>query len=257
MKLRILTATVLLTLPQAALAHETWLQPGKFVAAPDESVEVRLRISDGKGVRDANLKPDRILRFELVKLDRHMPLPLTSGDVTESSAPVPAGTSVVVLETEPKHVELPADKFLAYLREQGLVQVMAERRKRGETQKPAREDFMRCMKTLLTTDAQTPPEDRAQGCPYELVLRRQVSRTLTFDTLRHGDPAPLQQVRFWNLDTGKVFKIARSDKNGHLTLPLPPGRWLATSTAMRRSSELQTDWRSDWASLTWQHSAKR
>ena len=256
MKLPILCLTGLLGLTAPAFAHETWLQPEKFVGAVDESITVKLRISDGKTIRDANLKPDRILRFELVQADRHMPLPLTSGDVTESSAPLPLGPAVVVLETEPKHVDLPADKFAAYLREQGLSQIAAERRKRGEAQKTAREDFMRCMKTLLTTDEKAPPTDFAQGCPYELVLRRQVSRTLTFDTLRHGDPEPGQQVRFWNLDTGKLVKIARSDKNGRVTLPLPPGRWLATSTAMRRSSELQADWRSDWASLTWQHGKK-
>ena len=249
--------SLILLLPTLVFAHETWLQPEKFVAAPDESVQVTLRISDGKSVRDANLKPDRILRVELVKEDRHMPLPLQSGDATVTAVPVPPGPSVVVMETEPKHVDLAADKFAAYLREQGLTQILAERKRRGETRLTAREDYMRCMKTLLTTDAQKPPADRAQGCPYELVLRRQVSRTLTFDTLRHGDPEPFQQVRFWNLDTGKVFKIARSDKNGHLTLPLPPGRWLATSTAMRRSSELQSDWRSDWASVTWQHCAKK
>ncbi len=247
----------ILLMPQPLLAHETWLQPEKFVAAPGEDVLVTLRITDGRTVRDANLKPDRILRVELVQADRHMPLPLHGGDATEATAPVPAGTSTVVMETEPKHVDLAAPQFTAYLREQGLTQILAERRKRGEGQKTAREDFMRCMKTLLTTDAKSPPADRAQGCPYELVLRKQISRTLTFDTLRHGDPEPFQQVRFWNLDTGKVVKIARSDKAGHLTLPLPPGRWLATSTAMRRSSELQSDWRSDWASLTWQHTAKR
>ena len=79
MNLRVLS---LLLLPMPAFGHETWLQPEKFVAAPDESVQVTLRISDGKSVRDANLKPDRILRVELVKEDRHMPLPLQSGDAT-------------------------------------------------------------------------------------------------------------------------------------------------------------------------------
>ena len=203
------------------------------------------------------MKPDRILRFELVDAERHTPLPLTSGDVTESSVPMPDAPAVVVLETEPKHIDLAANKFTAYLREQGLSEILAERRKRGEVQKTAREDFMRCMKTLVSTDSKALPADRAQGCPYELVLRKQVSRTLTFETLRHGDTLPGQQVRFWNLDTGKLVKTLRSDKNGRVSLPLPTGRWLATSTAMRRSSELQSDWRSDWASLTWQHTARK
>ena len=255
MNVRVLCLMSLLALP--AHAHEVWLQPEQFACDVDQNVPIAMKISDGKGIRDATLEPGRILRFELVKGDRHMPLTLRAGEVPAASVPVPQGTSVLVVETEPKHVNLAADAFTAYLREQGLTQVLAERRKRGEVQKTAREDYMRCMKALLTTDAQNPPMDYAQGCPYELVLRRQVSRTLTFDTLRHGDPEPGQQVRFWNLDTGKLVKIARSDKSGHLTLPLPPGRWLATSTAMRRSSELQSDWRSDWASLTWQHGAKK
>ncbi len=257
MKLPLLCLLALPFLPQSVWAAETWLQPDPFVAVVGDAVTVKLRLTDGKTTRDANLKPDRILRFELVQGEKHTPLPLTSDDVTQSSVAMVEGTSVVVMETEPKHVDLPADKFAAYLREQGLTQVQAERRKRGEMQKTAREDFMRCMKTLLTTDARKAPDDRPQGCPYELVLRRQVSRTLTFETLRHGDPEPYQQVRIWNLDTGKVWKVARTDKTGRLSLPVPPGRWLATSTAMRRSSELQSDWRSDWASLTWQHWAKR
>jgi hypothetical protein len=255
MKWRMLCLLSLLALP--AQAHEVWLQPAQFVSGVDETIDIGMKVNDGKGVRDATLEPSRVLRFELVKDDRHMPLTLRAGEVPAATVPVPQGTSVLVVETEPKHVDLAADKFTAYLREQGLTQILAERRKRGEVQKTAREDYMRCMKALLTTDEKNPPHDYPQGCPYELVLRRQVSRTLTFETLRHGDPEPGQQVRFWNLDTGKLIRTLRSDKNGRVTLPLPPGRWLATSTAMRRSSELQTDWRSDWASVTWQHFSRK
>lgn len=260
MKLRLWAILLLCALP--AQAHEIWLEPQTFLLAPDATgVQVQFRLSDGKEVREAQLKPEHLLRFELVTGALHQLLKLTPGDIPTADVSLPPGPpaqSLIVMQTEPRHTNLAAPQFLIYLRDQGLTSIIEERRRRGESDRTAREDYMRCMKTLITPDKKLPPWDEPQGCPYEIVLRRLVSRTHTFEVIRHGDAlAGSQQIRFTNLDTGKVYRTVRTDRNGKVTLPLPPGRWLATSVAMRRSSELQSDWRSDWASLTWQAFGKK
>src|SRR5437899_820265 len=90
-------------LPKMAMASEIWLQPEQFACTAEQNIGIGLKISDGKSVRDATLEPKRILRFELIKGDRHLPLTLREGEVPAASVPVPAGPSVLLVETEPKH----------------------------------------------------------------------------------------------------------------------------------------------------------
>lgn len=252
---RVLPALLLSATP--VLAHNMWLEPLPMCPPPGTTVEVRTRIGDGKTMRDATLQPDRMLRFEVRGHGDPKSIALATGEIPASQFAAERGQSTVVAETEPKHIDLKPATFNQYLKEEGLNAALAERKKRGEMNKSAREDYMRCMKALVRTSRKETPVDGPVGCPYELVLSRVVSRTHTIQTLRHGEPEGGLQVRLWNLDTGRVWKTVRSDKSGKITLPLPPGRWLATSVAMRRSSELQSDWRSDWASLTWETPAAR
>lgn len=235
-----------------AHAHNIWLEPQPMTPPAGTLVDVRIRIGDGKTMRDATLQADRVLRFEVRGSGEPRPISLEPGEIPASQFRAESGPSVVVAETNPKHIDLKAATFNLYLREEGLTSVIAERKKRGEWDRTSREDYMRCMKALIRTNRTQPLVDKAVGCPYELVLTRVVSRTHTIQTMRHGEPEGGLQVRIWNLTTGRIWKTVRSDKSGKITLPIPPGRWLATSVAMRRSSELQSDWRSDWASLTWE-----
>ena len=53
-------------------------------------------------------------------------------------------------------VELPADRFEAYLEQYGLDEIISERLQRGEDTEPARECFYRYAKALLTGAAPSP-----------------------------------------------------------------------------------------------------
>ena len=52
MKLQMLCVFCLVALP--AHAHEVWLQPVQFVCSADETIDINMKVNDGKTVRDSN-----------------------------------------------------------------------------------------------------------------------------------------------------------------------------------------------------------
>ena len=80
------------------------------------------------------------------------------------------GLVVIGYRSNPSQVELTAEKFNQYLKEEGLDAIAALRARRNETGAKARELFSRCAKSLVLSgspsDAQT---DRPLGFPLELL----------------------------------------------------------------------------------------
>ena len=83
------------------------------------------------------------------------------------------GLGVIGYHSKPSRVELPTEKFDAYLREEGLDHVLALRNGGDSHSVGTREQFFRCAKSLvlvgLPNEAQ---RDRELGFPLELVAER-------------------------------------------------------------------------------------
>ena len=267
----------LLLLATATLAHEFWLQPASFRVAAGKAVPVQLLVGEGLAKGEPWARPTRKVR-RFVCLGAFGPadsLDLRPALRADSVAPVlrctGPGTQTVLLTSWPAFVELDADKFTAYLREEGLDLALKRREELGQTHtKPGREAYRRSAKTLLLASPGTsaraldPRADtafrRPLGLPLELVAeqnpyRLKAGAALTVRVLRFGQPVRGALVQVWDGSTAPASHFStRTNREGRVLLRLPgAGPYLLAAVSMETAPPAlaaRADWLSTWASLT-------
>ena len=272
---RNLLAIVLGACTTAALAHEVWLEAPRFRLQPGDTVHVRAFVGTNfAGGRWSNkaAKVHRLLRFGPTSADTTN---LTPKNFAETDTFRTAftfarpGTHLVLLQSTSSFIELPADKFTAYLREEGLDYALKLRQENAETTKPGREVYSRCVKTLIQVGdpAQVPLAAdsacrHAYGLPLELVpeqnpYRLAADKALTVRVLRGGKPAFGAAVQVWQRQPGGLpttHYTTRANQSGRILLRLSgPGPYLLAAVDMRPAPtqlRARADWQSVWASLT-------
>jgi hypothetical protein len=164
-------------------------------------------------------------------------------------------TAMIVYCSEAFFIELPAEKFENYLRQEGLDRVIVARSARGERAKPGREYFSRYAKALLTGERSSAEVTQPLGLAYEIVPQADPTAgaaPLRGRVLYGGKPlADALVTAIWR-DDPSVRLTAHSDAGGAFAFDLPrAGVWLVKSVHMVRASFFsRADWESLWASLT-------
>lgn len=262
---RSLTAVTLgLLFAARAMAHDFWIEPSSFSPLPGQVVAVRLLVGEHFS-GDAVARPDAsgLRRFVLVEMGSNtsMTLPGRSGaDPAGWLRLARAGDYVIAYHSKPIAIELPAEKFNAYLEAEGLESVLAARADRGQMAEPGREIYSRCAKSLLVADSNvndSRPADRALGLTLELIAERRPDQlhegeALPVQVLHEGLPlAGVQVVAIHRADPNHKI-VRRSDAQGRVFLPLPrDGQWLVKAVHMRPApAGSGADWESLWASLS-------
>ncbi|GAA4035767.1 DUF4198 domain-containing protein [Hymenobacter glaciei] len=258
-----------------ALAHEVWLEAPRFRLQPGEVVHVRAFVGAnfaGAPWTSKAAKVQRLRRFGPAPADTAnlTPKNFTDTDTFRTGFTfAQPGTHVVVLQSTSSFIELPADQFTAYLREEGLDYALKLRQENEETAKPGREVYSRCAKTLLQVgDPALAPLATDSACrhnyglPLELVpeqnpYRLAADKALTVRVLRGGKPAFGAAVQVWQRQPGGLpttHYTTRANQSGRILLRLSgPGPYLLATVDMRPApARLRTraDWQSTWASLT-------
>jgi uncharacterized GH25 family protein len=250
-------AAAWLALAAAALsAHDFWLEPSTFTPAPDQIVAVRLLV--GQKFRGEPIPRSAALieRFVAVGPSGETAVPGREGGdpagLVRAAAP---GLTIVGYASRNSSVSLEAEKFEKYLVEEGLERVSAARRSRGETGKPARENFARCAKALLAVGGGD-GADRALGFRLELIAEKSPYASPPPDALPvrllfEGKPLAGALVTAFPYDAPEAARSARTDASGRATVDVSRrGQWLIKAVHMIPSATPDADWQSLWASLT-------
>ncbi|WP_345125789.1 DUF4198 domain-containing protein [Hymenobacter antarcticus] len=271
-----LFVAILLVSTSAALAHEFWLEAPRFRLQPGQTVSVRPLVGENFHGEPWTTKAAKIQR-----LVRYGPAAGDSTDLTPAPGFAPTdtfrtaftfaqpGTHVVLLRSTNSFIELPADKFTAYLREEGLDYALKLRQENDQTAQPGRETYRRCAKTLVQVGdaaATSPATDsacrRIYGLPLELVpeqnpYRLTADKALTLRVLRNGKPAFGAAVQVWQRQPKGLpttHYTTRANQNGRVLLRLSgPGPYLVAAVDMSAAPTKlrdRADWQSTWASLT-------
>jgi len=252
----------LLLLAAAALpAHDFWLQPSTFT--PDANRVVSVRLLVGQKFRGEPIPRNAALieRFVIATAAGEAPVPGRDGadpaGVLRAGAP---GVAILGYASRNSSVALEAEKFEKYLAEEGLERVSAERRRRGETGKPARENYARCAKALLAVGgggaASASASDRPLGFRLELVAEKSTyasppPASLPLTLLYEGKPLAGALVVAIPYDAPDEARSARTDAAGRVTVDIARrGQWLIKAVQMIPSATPDADWQSLWASLT-------
>ncbi len=247
-----------------ASAHDLYLMPERFHVSRGETVGVAVHDGDAfpdsevsaalQRLRDASL---RGAQGAAKVLNLHVDGRRVTGSVT-----VPGnGDLLLTVRTIPNFIMLEADKFTAYLKEEGLTQVIEARARSGDTAKAGRERYSKFAKAILL--AGTPDDEyrHAVGHAIEIVADKnpyqlKAGDALPVRVLFRGAPAEgLQLEAAWAGPGGsKVQVIGRTDVQGKITVPLTSaGKWRLHSLKMERCADASAaDWESYWASLTFE-----
>jgi uncharacterized GH25 family protein len=156
------------------VAHDYWLVPETFTPKEGANVPVRLYVG-------AALKPEQEIGYS-AKKTAALQLITAKKTVKDFAEPKdgakPAfgfkmegqGTAVLRVDRDWSSITLKADKFTAYLKEEGLDEIVKARADAGEADADGKERYRRCLKTIVSAGGK--PDDaptRPVGQVFEIV----------------------------------------------------------------------------------------
>ena len=258
-------ALLTLTATAGVRAHDFWIDPSSFHPAPGQRVLVRLRVGQKFKGDPVPRDPSLLRRFSVFAggtgAAGETPVPGVPGAEPAGFATVGApGLNLIVYASGRSSVELDAAKFAAYLAEEGLEAVQAQRARKGQTAAPVKEVFSRCAKSYLAVGgAGGPGYDRVLGLTLELVPEKDptalaAGSELPVRLLYLGKPLAGALVAAFTRDRPDDRITARTDAAGRARLKLDrQGVWLVKAVHMIPAPpETGADWESFWASVTFE-----
>jgi len=258
-RLILLSALILGSVPLAA--HDMWIEPATFSPQLGQVVSLRLRVGQDLLGDPLRLDPSLVNQFVVKDAAGLRPVVRRDGGDPAGLVRVAApGLVVIGYHSNPSAIEMAAEKFNQYLKEEGLDAVAATRASRHESGTGAREIFSRCAKSLVfsgsTMDVQA---DRplgftlelvAEGNPYAVRPNQDLPVRLTYE---NRPLAGALVVAMNKLNPAEKLS-ARTDKEGRVRFTLRPGgMWLIKAVHMVPApAGSHADWASYWASLTFE-----
>lgn len=261
MKIRKIIALIALqSISLLCLAHEFWMQPKKFRYAKGETAGIDFMIGENFEGERWSLKRHRIMRLEQHTSSGFKKIAIPTDTAKRPVVEVKLeseGNHLIVMQSNNAYLELEAEKFNAYLKEDGLDEAMNYRIKTNTVDKPSREHYQRNTKLLLKCGG-TPDQvyRKKVGLPLEIIpltdpYTAKPGAELKFRVLFEDKPHGFALVKVWHKTEGRTFmQNIYSDKDGVVSTPLSgKGAWMISSVKMIASKDTQADWQSYWGSL--------
>ncbi|MCC6774806.1 MAG: DUF4198 domain-containing protein [Gemmatimonadaceae bacterium] len=262
----VFVVTALLASATLAAAHDMFVKPTRFFAP--ENAEVRVRLLNGTFSKSENsIARNRLADASVLTPRGRIKLDTAEWGVKGDTSTFhihtrAAGTYVIGVSTKPNWIDLSADDFNLYLQDDGIPDVLEDRKKAGELNKPAKERYHKHVKSfvqvgtarsdLYATPMGYPAEIMAMVNPYTL----KAGATLQVKTLVDGKPAGNQYVLFGGEIPGKggiEQKSTRSNAQGIASIPLTTaGVWYIKFINMTKVTRDSVDYESKWATLTFE-----
>lgn len=275
-----------------AQAHDFWLTPSTFKPEVGQVITMSLFVGDEFPGEPVARKDERVEAFS-ARGPSGQTVPVVGRD-----GAVPAGicrltepgSHVAWYRGKPVPITLEAAKFESYLKEEGLDRVVEARKARGEVDKPGREIYSRCAKTIVqvveASGAGAKPEAAAAvtsadsagataegavgGVDQPVGTRLEITPLIDPRVIAPGDAEkgtigvritfegkPLEGVLLTASSPegharGEKPVEARSDAEGKAEFVLAQGgMWLIAGVHMFEApKDSGADWESLWASLT-------
>lgn len=248
-----------IALSTPARAHDTWLIPDQFNLAPKSMVTLDLTSGMEFPKLDAAPKPERVksancrLAGKSFEITNKAAAP---NSLQFKSELADEGVATFWVKRPPLSIELTPDQVKEYLDE--VDAPAALRQQWAEMKEPRwRESYTKHPKTFARVGQ--PPSDRSWAEPVGMFLEIVPEKDPT--ALRAGDDFPVRVLKdgkpFADFSLNAVSagetrgETRKTDADGRVTFRLgKEGRWLLRGTDIRKSSQPETDWESDFTTLT-------
>ena len=258
-RLLILSAGALGAFLTSARAHDTWLIPDRFEVAPKAVVTLDLtsgmafpRLETGPKRERVQTAPCRLAghTFEMSDI-------LAGPNSLRFKAELPeAGVAIFWVKLPPKSIELKPAEVQEYLDE---IDAPASLRKQWAEMEPKRwrEIYTKHPKTFVRVG--DPKADRSWAEPAGMALEIVPEKDPT--TLHEGDEIVVRVLKndapYANFSLNAVAagetkgETRKTDSAGRVAFRLgKAGAWLLRGTDVRKSTQPDADWESDFATLT-------
>jgi len=287
----LLTALSIWVASNAAAAHDFWIEPAEQPLASTGLTSVALFVGDPGWADPFAYDATHAYDFRVLGPLRDDGVARVSRVVGVEGA-LPAGRTalrepgvhVISYRSTRNFIQLEAERFEPYLKEEGLDHVLASRAAAGQTDAPGRELYSRCAKSIRIVSAEDDADearvhsghDRVLGLTLELIPEAPPlaldadsdgALALPLRLLFRGEPLADALVHGHAVDAAPLStEPARTDAEGRVLLHVPAaGRWVFASTHMLATSEFDgdgvpfrdtpamppsADWESLWASLS-------
>jgi len=243
-----------------AQAHEFWLQPQKFFFQVGEKATIGLRVGENFAGEPWDLAKNKVERLQLLHLEQVKDLKAAVAPNDKSNFEVPLaaeGTHLVVMQSNSAFIELEAEKFNAYLEEDGLTEIRFARERANAMDKPSKEFYSRYTKLLLQVGEKRDDTYRkAVGLPIEIVPLKnpyalKKGDAIRFRILWQGKPLFGASVKVWNrLDNRMMLQNIFTEQDGTIETHLSnSGMWMISVVKMIPSKDKAADYQSYWGSL--------
>lgn len=254
-----------LALAGTAAAHDFWVEPGAHRAAVGKPLVLRLLIGHGSDRTEYARNPKHLRSFRVVHPKGTAEVPGISKGPGGVFRPRGAGLHMFAYASRDSLAQLSREAFEAYLKEEGLTAALQSFRKRPITGRPVRELFARCAKAFVAVGGSSAGRhDQALGHELELVpqtdpMTHEAGTALGLTLLRSGKPVSGVRVSAYRREAPERVVHATTDAKGGVRLRLDaPGGWLVKSVVIERAPRRSgADWRSVWATLTFDVHAPR
>lgn len=243
----------------AAQAHEFWLAFQKFMVNVGDTVPVSFLVGEDF---NGETWEGKMTSFYLYNAqgkesiaDVFPAKPTEKTNLTFKTE----GTHLLAFNSQNKLIELEPDKFLAYLEEDGLTEVIAMRKKRNETEKKGRESYQRCAKALVQVGSKmdntfkTKVKHTLEFLPEQNPYQLQAGDKLSFKLVFKNKVLPNTLVKIWHKKEGKLKKSEqRTDSKGMIAFEMEKqGEYMISAVQMiPHKVAKEADWQSYWASFT-------
>ncbi len=271
-KLTLFLSLIIISL--TLFAHEFWLLPHDYIVKTGEHVNIRFQVGEnftGENWKGNNSRIEKIIHHtpDKRKLDISSLLSNQFGD--SLSLPIlSAGTHMITFESTNSFIELEAEKFNSYLLEDGLTNAVDYRREHNETNKPGKEYYKRCTKTIVqcensiynnqcTKETSLPLDIIPRDNPYEhqYYPYDQEADHRRWFTIRYNKKPLIQKtVKYWYKQADGIVKIKEyiTNKKGQIMIELQAGLTMISCVHMERlADDSSADWQSYWGSLTFKY----
>ena len=244
-------------------AHEFWMLPKSFAVASGGATALTLAVGENAQGDPVAFSAALVVSLRHYSLGQSLDLRgRVPADRALAELPVVlprAGTHLIALDTNPSQIVLPADKFHAYLHDEGLDFVIKKREAAGTATSPGRERYRRNLKTLLqaggVSDAtySVRTGQRLEIVPLANPSDPSGAEGLGLQILFDGKPLANALVKAWQKRGGQTLIIrTRTDTQGNAAVTFPwPGAWMLSVVHMVAVTDSEDhDWDSYWANLT-------
>lgn len=263
-------ALALVAFAPLAVCHEMFLKSEGYELEPGPQQVVRL-LNGTFDISENSVSRDRMRDVSIVAGGKTVhPAASDWYDDDEAtsaflrySAATP-GTYLIGVSTKPSMIELSRDDFIAYLKHEGVLDMLAEAEKQGGPAK-VRERYAKHVKAVVQVGKERSTDFAAVlGYPVEIVpdtnpYDLRFGQEMSFRVLVNGKPAANQLVRvgyegFHQHDeSGGHFShlSLRTDADGRASFLLSnKALWYITLIHMTKSADAGADYESNWATLT-------